>query len=223
MKGLQLIDMQIVNLLGTQRLGAALASCVSLLVAAIVFVGPTLAVVADWTQAKKIIPPVLLSDQHQAMCKVGVGDVMPAFELAQIDGEKAKLADHFGKQATVVFVFKADQRMSRTGLADMETDVVGEFGKQSVLGKQGVKVVAVAVDGSTEAVQKLMTDTKASFPVLLDPQEKFFAAVGTEKLPRIYLLDSAGKILWFDIEYSLATRRELRRALGSRLPEAALP
>jgi hypothetical protein len=29
----------------------------------------------------------------------------------------------------------------------------------------------------------------------------------------VYLLDPQGKVLWFDIDYSLATRRELNQAL----------
>jgi hypothetical protein len=48
---------------------------------------------------------------------------------------------------------------------------------------------------------------------LLDAEGRAFAEVGSEKLPRTYLVDAQGKILWFDIEYSLSTRRELHQAL----------
>jgi hypothetical protein len=37
--------------------------------------------------------------------------------------------------------------------------------------------------------------------------------VATEHLPRTYLLDAEGRILWFDLEYSRATARELINAL----------
>jgi hypothetical protein len=48
---------------------------------------------------------------------------------------------------------------------------------------------------------------------LLDPEGKAFAQVGSEKLPRVFVLDGAGKIVWFDLEYSHSTRRELKQAV----------
>ena len=36
------------------------------------------------------------------------------------------------------------------------------------------------------------------FPNLLDADGKAFAQVGSEKLPRTFVLDPSGKILWFD-------------------------
>jgi len=48
---------------------------------------------------------------------------------------------------------------------------------------------------------------------LLDADGSAMAKVGLEKLPRTYLLDAQGKILWFDIEYSRSTRRELLEAV----------
>jgi hypothetical protein len=56
---------------------------------------------------------------------------------------------------------------------------------------------------------------------LLDADGKVFAEVGSEKLPRVYLVGSQGDILWFDIEYSHATRRELNQSLRAVVGEPA--
>ena len=48
---------------------------------------------------------------------------------------------------------------------------------------------------------------------LIDADATYFKSVATEKLPRTYLLDQEGKILWFDIEYSQSTYRELLKTL----------
>ena len=53
----------------------------------------------------------------------------------------------------------------------------------------------------------------ATFTNLHDADGKAFAQIGSGRFPRTYLLDPSGKIVWFDIEYSLATRRELHQAL----------
>jgi hypothetical protein len=43
--------------------------------------------------------------------------------------------------------------------------------------------------------------------------------VASEKLPRTYLLDASGKILWFDIEYSRTTRQQLLSAIRFSLAQ----
>ena len=58
--------------------------------------------------------------------------------------------------------------------------------------------------------------------MLVDAKGKAFAQVGSRHLPRTFVLDPSGKIVWFDIEYSLATRRELQQALAATRPLGAL-
>ena len=154
------------------------------------------------------IPPVLLSKGDQAACKVKVGDVMPALELPQVaDAKKTKLASLFGKKATVVVFWKSDRRMSQQQLADTDADVVEMFGKQ------GVTAVGVAVEKTAKEAADTLKQSKAKFTNLLDEDGKAFAQVGTDRFPRTYVLDPDGKIIWFDIEYSSATRRELHQVL----------
>jgi len=153
------------------------------------------------------IPPVFLTDAHKALCKIGVGDQMPAIELPQLGGRRAKLADLYGKKATVVVFWKSDRRMALTELADLGPDVVEPF--QSA----GVAVVGIAVGESANSARSVVRQTGAKFPNLLDADGAAFATVGSDKLPRTYLLDASGKVLWFDIEYSQTTRRELAQSL----------
>ncbi len=155
------------------------------------------------------IPPVVLSKAHEALCRVKVADLMPPIELPPLgDGsQRKKLSDFFGEKATVVVFWKSDRRMARAQLADAGPDVIKPFGKA------GIAVVGVAVEESEADAHATLKAAQADFPNLLDADSKAFAKVGSEKLPRTYLLDPQGKILWFDIEYSQATRRELHQAL----------
>ncbi len=154
------------------------------------------------------IPPVLLSKGDAAACKVKVGDTMPEIELSQLgDAKKAKLASLFGKKATVVVFWRADRRMSQQQLADVSSDVVEMFGKQ------GIATVGIAVEKTAKEAEAALKQAKANFPNLIDADGKAFAQVGTDRFPRTYVLDPSGKIVWFDIEYSPATRRELHQVL----------
>jgi peroxiredoxin len=154
------------------------------------------------------IPKVMMSKADEALCHVKVGAAVPAISLPKVDGgSESKLADLYGKKATVVVFWKSDRRMAREQLADLGPDVVERFEKA------GVAVVGIAVNATAESAQAALKKAGASFPNLLDADGKAFAKLGSGKLPRTYVLDLKGKIVWFDIEYSLATRRELHQTL----------
>ncbi|MEX2306508.1 MAG: TlpA disulfide reductase family protein [Pirellulales bacterium] len=172
---------------------------------------------AQEPKAPTEIPPVVLSKAHDALCKVKVGDAMPAIELPRLAGDRrpAKLADMLGDGATVVVFWTADRRMALEQLTDLAPDVIEPYAEQ------GVAVIGIAVGGSDERARSALQKANANFPNLLDADGRAFAAVGSERLPRTYLLDPQGKILWFDIEYSHATRRELQQALRAVIGEPA--
>jgi peroxiredoxin len=132
---------------------------------------------------------------------------MPAITLARLGGKETRLAELYGKKASVVVFWKSDRRMTQQLLADIGPEVVDAFGPN------GVAVVGVAVKESEAGAQAALTKAGANFPNLLDRDGGAFAKVGSQRLPRTYLLDPQGKILWFDIEYSLGTRRDLNQAL----------
>ncbi len=154
------------------------------------------------------IPPVFLSSSHEKLCVVNVEDAFPALHLAQRGGQTTELSSLYGTQATVVLFWQPDRWMARTALRDMQRDVAEQFAADKVA------VVGVAVEQQGKVLQSALEEAKATFPQLLDTDGKAFASVGSVALPRIYVLDPTGKIVWFDIEYSESTRRELWQTLG---------
>jgi cytochrome c biogenesis protein CcmG, thiol:disulfide interchange protein DsbE len=164
--------------------------------------------------AKKSLPPpatiskVSLTDKLRATCLVKVGDELPEVELAGLDGNKASLKSLHGDALTVVFFWNIGtttfaRQSVIEALGDMQKDVLEPFTAKDL------KVVGINVGNKPEDVKKALETSGASYPNLLDPQGNFFRSVAMEKLPRVYLLDGSGKILWFDIDYARATRREL--------------
>jgi peroxiredoxin len=99
-------------------------------------------------------------------------------------------------------------------LADLGPDVIDPFGKE------GVAVVGIVVEDQPASANEALNKAGAKFTNLLDADGKAFAQVGKEKLPRTFVLDSDGKIVWFDIAYTLATRRELHQTLAALTGDA---
>lgn len=153
------------------------------------------------------IPHVTLSTLHARWCVSKVGDSFPATELPRLGGKQTKLSDLYGKQGTIVLFWQDDRWMSRMALEDLVHEVVPNYDPQEVA------LVGIAVGQSLGYAQKLLSEVKAEFPQLLDANGAALAEVGSVALPRLYVLDPAGKIVWFDIEYSESTRRELLQTL----------
>ena len=150
------------------------------------------------------VPAVLLSAAHSKLCKVNVGDVFPAIELPKLDGGRENFDSLLGAKATIVVFWTDDRWMSKTALQDL-AQAAGD----------GVSIVGIAAGVNGEAAEKMYADSGAKFPQLLDDRGTAFAQVGTGALPRLYVLDGDRRITWFDIEYSEATRRELKQTLAA--------
>ncbi len=165
------------------------------------------------------IPKVVMSDELGATCLVNVDDTIPEAELADLDGEMSELGSLYGSKLTVVCFWTIgttprSQLVANAVLQDLMKDVVGPFGEQ------GVRVVAINVGDGVEDAKQYVADAKAMFPILLDPQGEYFAKIATErKMPRTFLLDAQGKVLWFDLEYSNTARRDLVQGIEVALDE----
>ena len=62
-------------------------------------------------------------------------------------------------------------------------------------------------------LKKITGDGADKIVSLVDSNSKLFGQVAKSHVPRTYVLDKDGKILWFDLEYSQSTRRSLTNAL----------
>ncbi|MCA9231376.1 MAG: TlpA family protein disulfide reductase [Planctomycetales bacterium] len=159
------------------------------------------------------IPRVFLSESHSKQCKVGVGEAFPALKLPDLNGAIIDLAALRGERATVVLYWHPDRWMARTALIDLQRDLVNRFDPRQIA------VVGIAVHQTASSLPSLLSEAHAEFPQLVDAGGEALAKVGSFALPRIYVLDSEGTIVWFDIEYSEGTRRELRQTLDALLVE----
>jgi peroxiredoxin len=153
------------------------------------------------------IPAVLLTASQKAECVACVGDALPDLELPTLEGKSARLQSLFGHRATVVLFWSPEQWTSRMALADVGRDIAEA--KQD-----GVAVVGIGV-GPSDAVQGATKQSAAAIAQLVDAEGASLEKVGSALLPRLYVLDAQQKIVWFDIDYSETTRRELNQTIAA--------
>jgi peroxiredoxin len=146
-------------------------------------------------------------------CLVKVGDAMPEAKLPGLDGKQVGLHSLLGSKLTVVLFWQAENMYATQAMEYLEPDVVKPFGEK------GVRVIGISVKDPANAARKAVEEAGAKYVNLLDPEGDYYAKVATDRIPRVYLLDPAGKVLWFDIEYSPSTQRDLERAIRFVLGE----
>ncbi len=157
--------------------------------------------------ADPVIRVVVMSEQHAATCLIKVGDTFPNATLPDINGDRQDVAKLLGERLTIVLFWSPENRSSVVELGELAARVA------SPLHVRGVRVVGVCEHATAETAKRIAESAGVSFPILLDNDGALFSHVATSKMPRTYLLDAGGKILWFDIEYSHAMWRDLRECL----------
>jgi peroxiredoxin len=152
-------------------------------------------------------PIVAMSQAHADMCRVKVGEPMPELTLPDLQGEMHTLSEYHGQTLTVVVVWSRRQALGRDQFRRLGREIWEPFREA------GVNVIAINTGDAVDDVRALIEEADYEFPCLLDPDQQAMSALATGKLPRTYLLDQGGTILWLDIEYSRGSRRQLENAL----------
>ena len=153
------------------------------------------------------VPTVLLDAANQAICLVKVGDVFPEGMLIDAAGNPVETKSFLGKNLVVVYFWTAKNPYAVAGLEDIGTLVPKEWTEMGA-----VRVIRRQRGGYARVGADLTAKTESHVTNLFDPKGALLAKVATEKqLPRTYLIDSSGKIVWFDIEYSSSMKRNSGR------------
>jgi hypothetical protein len=147
-------------------------------------------------------PRVVLSAAHAKACKATVGDAAPDAMVQDAAGQAAALKGLRGPKLTLLIFWNSDNQVS--------SEEVRRLPKR--LGT-AVKIVAIH-SGKPAATGPPAAAGAGQIAHYSDATGAALGAFCTDgKVPRTYLLDAAGKIVWFDIEYSIDTERQLHNAI----------
>jgi peroxiredoxin len=158
-------------------------------------------------------PFIAFSAGHAATNLIKVGEAFPAATLPDTAGQRQELSKLFGQRLTVIVFWQFEHAYAESLLAELPLSVVKPHGAF------GVSAIGVNVRDDAQAISRFAQEKAIAFPLLLDTDQTVYAKLATGRIPRVYLLDANGKVLWFDIEYSESTRRELENAIRWHLQD----
>jgi peroxiredoxin len=151
------------------------------------------------------------SEQEQTTL-TKVGQTAPEFVAQQIDGSKFDLPEQRGKVVVLNF-FATWCGPCIQELPVLERDVWKQFERE------GVKVLAIGREETTEKIKAFREKHKLALPFAADPEKKIYSLYATKFIPRTYVIDRTGKIAHQTVGYSPAEFAKLIDAVRQALKQ----
>ena len=130
---------------------------------------------------------------HEESSIVVVGDEAPDFTATLLSGESVSLAALRGGEVLLV-LFSHECPDCKMFLDDMQA-AKAEFDEL------GVVILLVARDGESGVVEAYMSENGYEFDVVADPDRAIYSLYATTYVPRTYLIDKEGYVVYATVEY----------------------
>jgi Flp pilus assembly protein TadD len=148
---------------------------------------------------------------HSALRKMKLGDTMPEFSLPDSEGNVFTY-EHDRKRVLAVVFLSASQKQSRGAAADIRETLADLRAKAEPFDLVGI-MTGPATGDLLES-----TDSKPSFPILIDSQYKLWGKLGIIAMPTVLIIAKDDKASWiragYGYDFAPALRSNLSYALG---------
>jgi peroxiredoxin len=148
----------------------------------------------------------MLASCAKKKVEIEIGSHMPDFTLTETVGTKTLL----GKPTLIVFF----ATWCPACQSELEC-VQGEF--ELYKGGNKINILGIARGENQEAIELYWRDHGFAFPVYADPQRKVYALFAEKEIPRCYLFDASGKLVFQSKGYSPEQVEDLHKMVQLRV------
>ena len=140
-----------------------------------------------------------------------MGDAMPKFELNSTVYGEVKPADLKGK-VVLVSLFATWCGPCQKELAEVQSTLWPKYKDN----KDFVMLV-IGREHTDEQLQKYNERKKFTFPLYPDPKREVFSLFAEKSIPRAYLFDKSGKLIYSSVGYTEEEFKKLMETIESAL------
>ena len=152
---------------------------------------------------------VEMQDDIESTTLIHVGDVAPDFTVEMLNGEKVTLSALRGKPVLLTF-WATWCPPCRQELSHLKADVLDVFGDK-------ITVLPISRGENVSTVEAFMAKMKYNFPVGLDIDQSIYKKYASNYIPRSFVVDSEGKVVYVGVGYDETIANEIDAALKAAL------
>lgn len=148
-------------------------------------------------------------DDIEATTLIHAGDMAPDFTVEMLDGRSVTLSKLQGKPTLLIF-WATWCPPCREELSHLQEGVIDVFGDK-------INVLPISRGEKRETVEGFLDKMGYTFAVGLDGDQSIYRKYATNYIPRCWVIDSKGEVVYAGVGYDEAIAAEVNEALNKAI------
>ncbi len=154
----------------------------------------------------------LVEDEPDDLAKttlINAGDVAPDFTVEMLDGSKVTLSALQGKPTLLIF-WATWCPPCRLELSKLQEHIIDRYGDK-------INVLPISRGEERAKVEEYISKMGYTFAVGLDGDQSIYRKYATNYIPRCFVIDAKGKVLYSGVGYDEAIAKEVEQNIEKAL------
>lgn len=195
-----------------KRRGSALILSLLLVVLIAITAYIIITLPSEEAQAAEVSVATLVEDEPDDLAEttlINAGDVAPDFTVEMLDGSKVTLSALQGKPTLLIF-WATWCPPCRLELSKLQEHIIDRYGDK-------INVLPISRGEERAKVEEYISKMGYTFAVGLDGDQSIYRKYATNYIPRCFVIDAKGKVLYSGVGYDEAIAKEVEQNIEKAL------